>query len=161
MLVEMGPWRAAKACPSMGQAVKPIHIEAQNSDFALDAPDFSGSYASWCEEGFSICEGYLIEAQNFFLLGKLDGFLAMARAQFDTELENETLTHANTLLVGVAFRRLGNEVRAVEARPDSAGLNWLNIVNLYRAMDTTKGDMRMPRLHPAFDKILRKAMVLS
>ncbi len=159
MLVEMGPWRAAKACSAMGGPGSSVHIVPQESDTALAATDFSGSYASWCEEGFSICEAYLLEAQKFFLQGSLDGFLDMA--QFDTELENETLAHANTLLVGVAFRRVGERVRAVEARPDSAGLNWLNVVNLYRAMETTKGDMAMPRLHPAFDKILRKAMVLS
>ena len=41
------------------------------------------------------------------------------------------------------------------------GLNWLRLAQLYRAMETTKGDMRMPRLDGGFERKLRAAMVLS
>lgn len=161
MLVDTGPWRAAEARNMTGRSGLPVDGKPRDSAAALTVPAFSGSYPDWCEEGFSICEGYLIEAQSFFLHGKLDGFLAMAAAQFDAELEDETLAHANALLVDVTFCRMSGEIESVESDHGDAGLNWLNVVNLYRAMETTKGDMRMPRLHPAFDKVLRKALVLS
>ncbi|WP_052081504.1 hypothetical protein [Paracoccus halophilus] len=127
----------------------------------FNLPDFAASHADWCDLGFSICEGYLIEAQNLFLEGDPDGFREMAEAQFDTELEDETLAHANALLSGLSFRRLAGEILAVTSGRRAAGLNWWSLANLYRAMETTKGDMRMPRLDPEFEKRLRAAMVLS
>ena len=54
---------------------------------------FSGSVADWCELGFSICESYLIEAQNIYIENDLGGFLSMAEAQFDADLSDEVLAH--------------------------------------------------------------------
>lgn len=161
MLVEVGPWRAAEMRPVAGQSVRRLQNESKLFDVALVTLGFSGTYSDWCEEGFSICEAYLIEAQNFFLHDRLDGFLAMAAAQFDAELADETLAHANALLADVRLYRSGDGIEVVKAPGGNAGLNWLNIVSLCRAMETTKGDMRMPRMHPAFERILRKALVLS
>lgn len=68
--------------------------------------DFAGSVPEWCALGFSICESYLIEAQNLFLQQDLGGFLSIAEAQLDDDLTGDALAHANALLVGVAFRSL-------------------------------------------------------
>ncbi|WP_199258592.1 hypothetical protein [Paracoccus binzhouensis] len=123
--------------------------------------DFSGSVADWCELGFSICESYLIEAQNIFIENDLGGFLSMAEAQFDADLSDEVLAHANALLRGVAFRRLAGELQVVETVEGQADLDWQAVANLWRAMETTQGDMRMPRLDAGFEKQLRAAMWLS
>lgn len=129
------------------------------SGIALAGIGFSGTAPDWCEQGFSICESYLIEAQSLFLDGDADGFLAMAEAQSDPELAAEILVHANALLSGMAFRWLGGQLALVDgARP---GLNWPALANLWRAMEQTKGDMRMPRLAPAFERRLREALRLS
>ena len=122
---------------------------------------FSGSVADWCAEGFSICESYLIEAQTLFIEGDPSGFLAMAEAQLDAELVDEALLHANALLKGVAFRSLAGRLQLVEAGDAPLGLNWIAIANLWCAMETTKGDMRMPRLEPEFERRMRAAMRLS
>ena len=165
MLVESGSLRATKARPMPTNPLASSCSAPQIMDalppVARVNSGFSGSYADWCEEGFSICEGYLIEAQNLYLQGDLAGFRAMAEAQFDDELEDETLVHANALLVGLALYRQGDDVRVVETGRCPVRLNLINLANLFRAMETTKGDMRMPRLHPDFEKILRKALVLS
>ncbi|RQP04452.1 MAG: hypothetical protein D1H97_18170 [Paracoccus sp. BP8] len=133
----------------------------QVSGIEVGGLGFSGSLADWCEQGFSICESYLIEAQTLFIEGDASGFLDMAEAQFDPELEDEVLIHANALLRGVAFRRLAGRVQLIETGDAPLGLNWAAIANLWRAMETTKGDMRMPRLQPAFEQKLRAAMRLS
>ncbi|REF71762.1 hypothetical protein BDD41_0219 [Paracoccus versutus] len=122
---------------------------------------FSGSVADWCEQGFSICESYLIEAQTLSIEGDPSGFVAMAEAQFDDELADEVLLHANALLRGMAFRRLGGRLQLVETGDEPLGLNWTAIANLWCAMETTKGDMRLPRLEPQFEKRMRAAMRLS
>ncbi|MFC3570069.1 hypothetical protein [Paracoccus simplex] len=122
---------------------------------------FSGSVADWCELGFSICESYLIEAQNIYIENDLGGFLSMAEAQFDADLSDEVLAHANTLLRGVAFRRLAGELQVVETVEGQADLDWQTVASLWRAMETTQGDMRMPRLDAGFEKQLRAAMRLS
>ena len=123
--------------------------------------DFYGSVADWCDQGFSICESYLIEAQNVYLKGNLEGFVTMAEALADSELEQETLVHINALLNGLAFCRRAGEVTVVAAENGASGLNWKRVAQLYSAMETTKGDMRMPRLDGGFERKLRAAMVLS
>lgn len=123
--------------------------------------NFSGSVEEWCEQGFSICESYLIEAQALFVQGDLSGFRAMAEAQFDSELVDEALLHANALLLGVAFRRCDGRLELVETGKHPPGLNWEVIAHLWCAMEKTKGDMRMPRLEPGFEKRMRAAMRLS
>ncbi|CQR85730.1 hypothetical protein JCM7685_1154 [Paracoccus aminovorans] len=132
----------------------------QSSGIGIDGLGFSGSVADWCELGFSICESYLIEAQNLFLERDLGGFLSMAEAQFDPELAGEVLTHANALMAGVAFRHLAGQLHLVETA-EEADLNWSTVANLWRAMKTTQGDMRLPRLDAGFEKALRAAMRLS
>lgn len=122
---------------------------------------FSGTIAEWCELGFSICESYLIEAQSLFIQGDLSGFVAMAEAQFDADLSDAVLRHADALLKGVAFQRRAGRLLLVETGESPLGLNWVAIANLWCAMETTKGDMRMPRLDPQFDKRMRAAMRLS
>jgi|GEM_PF-4024993 len=127
----------------------------------VGCPGFSGSVADWCEQGFSICESYLLEVQALFLNGDPLGFLAMAEEQFDAELADEVLLHAGALLNGVAFRRLAGRLELVETGDAPMGLDWKVIANLWCAMETTKGDMRMPRLDPTFEKRMRMAMRLS
>ena len=166
MLVETGSWRVTEMRPLSSNPLIASLAALRNMDaISSEAPAadiaFSGSYADWCEEGFSICEGYLIEAQNLYLQGDLSGFRAMAEAQFDIELEDETLAHANALLIGVVLCRDTGAVQVIETGRCPVGLNLINLANLYRAMETTKGDMRMPRLAPDFDKLMRKALVLS
>lgn len=121
---------------------------------------FAGSVPEWCELGFSICESYLIEAQNLFLEQDLGGFLSIAEAQLDDDLAAEALAHANALLSGVAFRWLAGQLHLVEAavEPD---LNWPAVANLWRAMEKTQGDMRLPRLEADFESQLRGALRLS
>ncbi|GEK68343.1 hypothetical protein SAMN04244581_00331 [Paracoccus denitrificans] len=133
----------------------------QVSGIGVGGQGFSGSVADWCEQGFSICESYLIEAQNLFVEGDPSGFLAMAEAQFDAELVDEVLLHANALLKGVAFCRLAGRLQLAETGDAPLGLNWTAIANLWCAMETTKGDMRMPRLAPEFERRMRGAMRLS
>jgi hypothetical protein len=131
----------------------------QTSGIEAAGIDFSGSVPDWCELGFSICESYLIEAHNLFLEQDPAGFLSIAEAQLDEDLADAALAHANALLVGVAFRRLAGQLQLVEAEvaPD---LNWPNVANLWRAMETTQGDMRMPRLDGGFERELRAALRL-
>ncbi|WP_062560402.1 hypothetical protein [Paracoccus aminovorans] len=121
---------------------------------------FTGSVPEWCELGFSICESYLIEAQNLFLEQDLGGFLSIAEAQLDDDLADQALAHANALLAGVAFRWLAGQLHLVETEvePD---LNWQAVANLWRAMETTQGDMRLPRLDAGFETQLRSALRLS
>ena len=121
---------------------------------------FRGSVADWCDQGFSICDGYLIEAQDLYLKGEVDVFVTMAEAQSDDELEDETIAHINALLSGLSFCRRAGALKMVET-DRKPGLNWLRLAQLYRAMETTKGDMRMPRLDLGFERKLRAAMVLS
>lgn len=45
------------------QVLGPLHV----SDIETVGLEFAGSVPEWCELGFSICESYLIEAQNLFL----------------------------------------------------------------------------------------------
>lgn len=132
----------------------------QGSGIEISGLGFSGSTSDWCELGFSLCESYLIEAQNLFLERDLGGFMSMAEAQFDPELADEVMAHANTLMAGAAFRCLAGEVQLVETA-DEAGPDWGTVANLWRAMDITKGDMRMPRLDIGFDRAMRAAMRLS
>ena len=103
----------------------------------------------------------LIEAQNLYLNGDVDGFVTMAEALTDDELEDETITHINALLSGLFFCRRSGTLKMVETERGAPGLNWLKLAQLYRAMETTKGDMRMPRLDLGFERKLRAAMVLS
>lgn len=123
--------------------------------------NFFGSVADWCDQGFSICEGYLIEAQNLYLKGDLDGFVTMAEAQSDDELEDETIAHINALLNGLAVCRRAGALKVVGSDQGATSLNWNKLAQLYRAMETTKGDMRMPHLDGGFERKLRAAMVVS
>ena len=61
----------------------------------------------------------------------------------------------------VGFCRRAGEVTVVAAENGASGLNWKRVAQLYSAMETTKGDMRMPRLDGGFERKLRAAMVLS
>ncbi|MFO1164078.1 MAG: hypothetical protein U1E55_02665 [Paracoccus sp. (in: a-proteobacteria)] len=66
-------------------------------------------------------------------------------------------------MIGVVLCPRPTPARCRSSKPGAARseLNLINLANLYRAMETTKGDMRMPRLAPDFDKLMRKALVLS
>lgn len=130
------------------------------SDFQIGALGFSGSVADWSELGFSICETYLLEVQSLFLEQDLGGFLSMAEAQFDPDLADEVLAHANALLAGVAFQHRAGEVQLV-GTVEEAGLDWKCVADLWAAMKVTQGDMRMPRLDATFEKALRSAQRLS
>lgn len=134
--------------------------QLQGSGAEIGGPGFSGSVTEWCELGFSICESYLHEVQSLFLRRDLGGFRSMAEAQFDPGLADDVLTHANALLAGVALRHQSGQLRLVGTAAE-AGLDWESVVNLWQAMKTTQGDMRMPRLDAGFEKALRAAMRLS
>jgi hypothetical protein len=161
MFVSEEPWRASEMRFSQDKTCDtvPERYPAQEIDFAMAS--FGGSVADWCDQGFSICEGYLIEAQNLYLKGNFDGFVNMAEAQSDDELEAETLLHINALLSGHVFCRQAGEVTRIETKSSDGGLDWNAVAQLYRAMETTKGDMRMPRLDRDFERKLRAIMVLS
>lgn len=139
-----------------GQVLGLLHV----SEIETVGLDFAGSVLEWCELGFSICESYLIEAQNLFLEHDLGGFLSMAEAQLDDDLTGDALAHANALLAGVALRFLAGQLHLVESEtaPD---LNWQAVANLWRAMEVTQGDMRLPRLDSGFEGKLRAALRLS
>ena len=108
---------------------------------------FGGTMTDWCDLGFSICETYLLEAQGLYLDGDCAGLLALAEAQVDPELEAEVIAHLNSLLRGLALRRQDGRVRLVETQ-GPLGLNWPVLADLWQAMDSAKGDMRMPSLAP-------------
>lgn len=128
------------------------------------AASFSGSVAEWCAIGYSICESYLLEVQSLYLDQDLAGFRAMIEAQFDPDLEQDMMTHANALLSGTTFQRLAghSDITAEGHGADTTetDLNWQAAANLWRAMEATKGDMRMPRLDVGFEKQLRNALRL-
>lgn len=138
------------------QVLGPLHV----SDIETVGLEFAGSVPEWCELGFSICESYLIEAQNLFLEQDPGGFLSMAEAQLDDDLTGDALAHANALLVGAALRFLAGQLHLVEVGVEP-GLNWQAVANLWRAMEVTQGDMRLPRLDAGFEGKLRAALRLS
>lgn len=161
MLTSEGLRCAVGARLSPSCSYETVFAERSVQEIHFDMTDFYGSVADWCDQGFSICESYLIEAQNVYLKGNLEGFVTMAEALADSELEQETLVHINALLNGLAFCRRAGEVTVVAAENGASGLNWKRVAQLYSAMETTKGDMRMPRLDGGFERKLRAAMVLS
>lgn len=161
MFMSEEPWRLQDKRLSHDLTVDAIPAGGPAQGVELTMTTFRGSVADWCDQGFSICEGYLIEAQNLYLNGEADGFVTMAEALTDDELEDETITHINALLSGLFFSRRSGTLKMVETEPGGQGLNWLKLAQLYRAMETTKGDMRMPRLDGRFERKLRAAMVLS
>ncbi len=160
MFVNEEPWRARDTRLSQDRATEAVLVGQPAQGVEITMMTFSGSVADWCDQGFSICEGYLIEAQDLYLKGEVDGFVTMAEAQSDDELEDETIAHINALLSGLSFCRRAGALKMVET-DRKPGLNWLQLAQLYRAMETTKGDMRMPRLDGGFERKLRAAMVLS
>ena len=160
MFVNEEPWRARDTRLSQDRATEAVLVGQPAQGVEITMMTFNGSVADWCDQGFSICEGYLIEAQDLYLKGEIDGFVTMAEAQSDDELEDETIAHINALLSGLSFCRRAGALKMVET-DRKPGLNWLQLAQLYRAMETTKGDMRMPRLAPDFVKLMRKALVLS
>jgi hypothetical protein len=161
MFMSEDPWRAQdmRFPQDKTPEAMPAGRSAQGVEMMMTT--FRGSVADWCDQGYSICEGYLIEAQNLYLNGDVDGFVTMAEALTDDELEDETITHINALLSGLSFCRRAGTLKMVETERGAPGLNWLKLAQLYRAMETTKGDMRMPRLDGGFERKLRAAMVLS
>ncbi|WP_147273310.1 hypothetical protein [Paracoccus lutimaris] len=161
MFMSERPQRASEARISQSRTHDAALAGRPAQGAGFEMTDFYGSVADWCDQGFSICEGYLIEAQNLYLKGDFAGFVSMAEAQSDDELEEETLSHINTLLSGLAFCRRAGEVQVVGGESGASGLNWKKVAQLYSAMETTKGDMRMPRLDRDFERKLRAAMVLS
>lgn len=161
MLMSEEPWRNQNRRPShdLKSKTMPAARSEQGGDPTMIS--FRGSFAEWCDQGFSICEGYLIEAQNLYLNGDVEGFVTMAEALIDADLEDETIAHINALLSGLLFCRRSGGLEMVVIRSDLPGLNWLKLAQLYRAMETTKGDLRMPRLDGAFERKLRAAMVFA
>ena len=161
MFMSEEPWRARDARLSQDRATEAMPAGRSAQGVEITMTTFKGSVADWCDQGFSICEGYLIEAQNLYLQGDADGFASMAEAQTDDELEEAAISHINALVSGIAFCRRAGSLKMIETERGAPGLNWLKLAQLYRAMETTKGDMRMPRLDGGFERRLRAAMVLS
>ncbi|WP_347266049.1 hypothetical protein [Paracoccus sp. (in: a-proteobacteria)] len=126
---------------------------------AVARQEFPGTVQAWCEQGFSICEGYLLELQALHLDGNAEGLLAMIEAQPDPEMAAEAMARANVLVSGAAFAQLSGRPQLLET--GAPGPCWPMLANLWRAMEMSKGDLPMPRLAPAFERRLREALRLS